>query len=195
MKTFKLILNCLIPTLLVFSIILNIFLLSGFKLVKGDPVSHKQHTTSAIQKDPGKKTSAKNELIVESTTTADSCEPNEPNSDNIIYQDTNIKITYIRLKECTPDHTYEFEIENTSSKTLSVLFTDLYINDKPVYTSGLTCDKVLPGIVITEDLVLLVKEWEQFTTSPNKVSFKIKLINEKSKLDLYETDRIILTFK
>ena len=70
----------------------------------------------------------------------------------------------------------------------------MIINGQKVYTSGLTCENLLPETTVVEDFVLLDKDYEHFTSSPDNVNFIIKLVNSKSRLDWYESDQIKLTF-
>jgi hypothetical protein len=121
--------------------------------------------------------------------------PDENNlTETLVYEDDNITVTYLTSTEDSDEIVHLFNIKNTSEKTLTVITSELYLNGQRVYTSGLTCEKLLPDTDSDEELVLLNKEWKQVTNYPSKVSFKIKLLNDKSRLDLYETDLITLEF-
>lgn len=119
-------------------------------------------------------------------------EPEEP-TEELIYQDDNIKVKYLYSEDGPSGPVHKFEIENTTTKPLTVLFTDLYINGHPVYSSGLTCEKLQPDTAVVEEMFLLMKEYTQFTDY--EVTFTIKLINAKSCLDLYESEQITLKFQ
>ena len=201
MKIFKLILNCVLPTLLVFSIVLNILLLCGFEFNKKpediesiptmtDTEDYTDPNTADTEDYYGFYTEDYNPPI----TVKDEAESENKNINNLIYQDDNITITYIESEKRASDIIHKFNIKNTSKKTLTVITSELYLNGQRVYVSGLTCEKLLPATDNIEELVLLEKEWNQLIEYPSEVSFKIKLVNDKSHLDLYETDLITLKF-
>lgn len=200
MKTFKMILCCVIPTLLVLSIILNILLLCGFEFsrTKTEPEILTPQTLVLPEEKPEErftemeKDTETNSGIptVDYDKPVETIEPTE----TAVYEDDNIKITYLTCDETTEEIVHSFKIENKSQKAISLITSELYLNGQRIYISGLTCDKLLPQSETTEELVLLNNEWKQFTNYPSKISLKFKLINEKSKLDLYETGLIKLTF-
>jgi hypothetical protein len=201
MKIFKLILNCVLPTLLVFSIVLNILLLCGFEFNKKpeDIESIPTMTDTEDYTDPNTAdTEDYYDFYTEDynppITVKDEAESENKNINNLIYQDDNITITYIESEKRASDIIHKFNIKNTSKKTLTVITSELYLNGQRVYVSGLTCEKLLPATDNIEELVLLEKEWNQLIEYPSEVSFKIKLVNDKSHLDLYETDLITLKF-
>jgi hypothetical protein len=201
MKIFKLILNCVLPTLLVFSIVLNILLLCGFEFNKKSEDTESIPTIAETEDyvDPNAiYTEDYYDYYVEdynpSIAVKDEAESENKNINNLIYQDDNITITYIESEKRASDIIHKFNIKNTSKKTLTVITSELYLNGQRVYVSGLTCEKLLPATDSTEELVLLEKEWSQLIEYPSGVSFKIKLVNDKSHLDLYETDLITLKF-
>lgn len=199
MKLFKLILICVMTTLLVISITLNIFLLCGFRFTKD--------TDSQITDTPTKiytsetQTEHNEDTVTESSTTSrlnsseDSNKSTEVEPISIaVYKDANVKVTYVQSNDSPAGIIHNFKIENLSSKTLTVVFTDIFVNGHPVYSSGLTCEKILPGATAVEELVLLDREYELSITSEHEISFIIKLINAKSYLDLYNSNRITLEF-
>jgi LEA14-like dessication related protein len=110
--------------------------------------------------------------------------------EEVVYEDTNIKVSYCGIKEDTFELTYLFKIENNSSKSINVTFDNLYINGQRVYVSGLTCEKLLPGTSEVEDFVLKEFECNQNPEKENELVFTIKLMNAKSYLDIYETEQV-----
>lgn len=200
MKTFKMILCCVIPTLLVLSIILNILLLCGFEFsrTKTEPEILTPQTLVLPEEKPEERfTEMEKDTETNSgIPTIDYDKPVETAEpvETAVYEDDNIKITYLTCDETTEEIVHSFKIENKSQKAISLITSELYLNGQRIYISGLTCDKLLPQSETTEELVLLNNEWKQFTNYPSKISLKFKLINEKSKLDLYETGLIKLTF-
>jgi hypothetical protein len=200
MKIFKLILNCVLPTLLVFSIVLNVLLLCGFEIRKDSKEltpSDVQTTVTPVEDDTSNECTKKpnKNPTTDSKPTTTSDVVSEPDSEGtLVYEDNNIRVLYLETQQDVSGVVHKIKIENNTSKTLTVLFTDVIINGQKVYTSGLTCENLLPETDVVEDFVLLDKDWEHFTSSPDDVNFIIKLVNSKSRLDWYESDQIKLTF-
>jgi hypothetical protein len=200
MKIFKLILNCVLPTLLVFSIVLNVLLLCGFEIRKDSKEltpSDVQTTVTPVEDDASNECTKKpnKNPTTDSKPTTTSDVVSEPDSEGtLVYEDNNIRVLYLETQQDVSGVVHKIKIENNTSKTLTVLFTDVIINGQKVYTSGLTCENLLPETDVVEDFVLLDKDWEHFTSSPDDVNFIIKLVNSKSRLDWYESDQIKLTF-
>ena len=200
MKLFKLILNCVLPVILIISLVLNVLLLMGFKITKEDTKVPEQtevvetdcvkpHNKEDKNKRPEPEQTEEieetEETVVEETTT-----PEHEESDyRIIYEDNNIRVKYICFDYTRPDPTYHFEIENLSTKTLNILFTDVCVNGKVVYVSGLTCDKLRPETSLVDEFVLSTKDNIDYNPS-TEISFRIKLTDSKSYLDLYTTKQI-----
>lgn len=199
MKLFKIIIICVVSVALVLSLALNVFLLCGFEIVKKadspEPTPAESGTDAPEEKEPDKKPKPHKDRPLHPTVSKDDGEKPCDNSCGVlIYRDDNIKVTYLSSCEEASGPVHTMRLENTSSKTLTVLFSEVYINDREVFASGLTCEHLLSDTETDAGLYLVKTDWEHFTDSPDKVSFKIKLQNDKSRLDLYETDRITLTF-
>lgn len=210
MKLFKIIMNCVIATLFIASIIFNIFVLSGFRIVDTNTY------TPEINEPQNEQYEAQNEP----NESNESNEPNKPNEHDIIkpnkhevnkeneceklpveepveepikdlvYQDNNITVFFCGLKEDFTELTYQFEIKNTSSTPLNIVFDDLIIDGERVYVSGLTCEKLLPGNTSVEDFVVKEFDGSQNENIKREFKFNIKLMNAKSYLDLYETEQV-----
>lgn len=205
MKLFKLIMNCVISVLLVLSVALNIFIFSVLGI--GTSEGFKQ-TLLAKELMTGLSSVEPDETVPEETKASDPVEETAPavstipteNKDNSgtsnvtpIYQDENVKITYMKKEE---DHllgpVYKFIIENTSDRPLTVSFSDVYIDGFKVDLSGLYCDDLEMGAKAVADLTLYQSEWEDFTTNPSRVEFRVRLTNPKSLLTIYDSD--VITF-
>ena len=208
MKLFKLILNCVLPVILIISLVLNVLLLMGFKITKEGtredttvPEQTEVVETDCVKpnhkKDKNKrpepeteKTEETEETVVEEVTTPEPTVPEETTY-QIIYEDTNIRVKYICFDYTRPNPTYFFEIENLSSKPLNVLFTDVCVNGKIVYVSGLTCEKLRPETSLIDEFVLSTKDNIDYNPSI-EISFRIKVTDSNSYLDLYTTESIYL---
>ena len=205
MKTFKMILCCVIPTLLVISILLNVLLLCGFKFTResGDtdkPVMTVTRTEPDDKKDDMNESAEKDDTVVDTSNpvVTQKYEDTTPTPNQtvgkVIYDDTNIKVTYVSTQKKGSDIVHNFKIENLTKKTLTVLFTDIIINGTKVYISGLTCENLLPETSSVEEFVLYEKDWTMFTEYPSDISFRIELVNSKSRLDWYESNLINMKF-
>lgn len=200
MKLFKLILNCVLPVILIISLVLNVLLLMGFKITREDTTVPEQTEvveTDCVKpnhkKDKNKRpepeteqTEETEETVVEEVTTTPETEESVY---RIVYEDNNIRVKYICFDYTRPDPTYHFEIENLSTKTLNVLFTDVCVNGKIVYVSGLTCEKLRPETSLVDEFVLSTKDNIDYNPS-TEISFRIKVTDSKSYLDLYTTESI-----
>jgi hypothetical protein len=193
MKLFKIIMNCVIATLLVVSVTINIFVLAGFRIVNTNtstPNTNVSQNANMDEQDefkkPNKKDNKKDNNCFENTSTEDT----EEFEGIVVYEDDNIIVTYFGIKEEADELTYLFEIENLSNKTINVTFDEIYIDGQRVYNSGLTCEKLLSNTSQIEDFVIKDFEGEQDSDSYEEFTFNIKLMNAKSYLDLYETEQV-----
>lgn len=198
MKLFKIIMNCVIATLLIVSVTLNIFVLAGFRIVDTDTytpntnVSQNANNESQNEsEEPHKKHDNKHHKDKADRPENTSVEESEEEAiRELVYQDDNITVFFCGLKEDTAELTYLFEVENTSDTTLNITFDNLLIDGARVYNSGLTCEKLLPGNTMVEDFVVKDFDGSQDSDVEREFAFNIKLMNAKSYLDLYETEQV-----
>ena len=189
MKTFKIIMNCIIGALLVVSLTINILALAGFRLVSGNtytPTTNVSQNANMDDQDEFKKPNKKNNNHFENTST----EETEEFEGIVVYEDDNIIVTYFGIKEEADELTYLFEIENLSDRTINVVFDELYLDGQRAYISGLTCENLLPNKSVVEDFVVKEAEGDQNPDSYEEFTFNIKLMNAKSYLDLYKTEQV-----
>lgn len=197
MKLFKVIMNCIIATILVVSITINIFVLAGFRIVNSNTYTPDTNVSQNANNDDQDESHKHNKkpnrhkgnkfenIYVE--------EPEEESIREFVYQDDNITVFFCGIKEDTAELTYLFEIENTSDTSLNVVFDNLMIDGERVYISGLTCEKLLPGDTSVEDFVVKKVDSSQDADAERAFAFNIKLMNAKSYLDLYETEQVTVT--
>lgn len=212
MKCFKIIMKCVMVVLLVLIIVLVV--LNTFRLQtlldKGIP----NNTTSSNQEVPedsnetesvedvslpsAKPTFDKTEgtdtnLTEPEQTKTESIETKPAENKNIIYQDANVVITYLRSEESDFGLVYKFEVANTGNRAFTVQFSDIYVDGYRMALSGLYCKNLQPETKAVDDFILLTNEWEDITDSPSEVKFTVVLVNPDTYLNLFESDRI--TFK
>ena len=196
MKLFKIIMNCVIATLLVVSVTINIFVLAGFRIVNTNTYTHNTNVSQNANNEPCEP-DKKPENTCPNNATNTSVVPSGESEDKVIrelvYQDNNITVYFCGLKEDTAELTYLFEIENNSDTSLNITFDNLLIDGVRVYNSGLTCEKLLPGNTVVEDFVVKDFDGSQNSDIGREFTFNIKLMNAKSYLDLYETEQVKVT--
>ena len=196
MKLFKIIMNCVIATLLVVSVTINIFVLAGFRIVNTNTYTHNTNVSQNANNEPCEP-DKKPEHTCPNNATNTSVVPSGESEDKVIrelvYQDNNITVYFCGLKEDTAELTYLFEIENNSDTSLNITFDNLLIDGVRVYNSGLTCEKLLPGNTVVEDFVVKDFDGSQNSDIGREFTFNIKLMNAKSYLDLYETEQVKVT--
>lgn len=196
MKLFKIIMNCVIATLLVVSIAINIFVLAGYRIADtADTTSNTNVSQNANNEpcEPDKKTESTYSNETTNTSMESSGESEDEAIRELVYQDNNITVYFCGLKEDTAELTYLFEVENTSNTAFNITFDNLMIDGMRVYNSGLTCEKLLPGNTKVEDFVIKDCEGSQNPDIDREFVFNIKLMNAKSYLDLYETEQVKVT--
>ena len=193
MKLFKIIMNCVIATLLIVSVAINIFVLAGFRVVNTNTSTPNTNVSQNAFKDDQdeskkhhKKEDKKEDNCFENTSTEEAEEP----VGVLVYKDDIIAVTYFGIKEEADELTYLFEIENFSEGTINVTFEELYLDGQRVYISGLTCENLLPESSTMEDFVIKECDGSQDADSYEEFTFNIKLMNAKSYLDLYETEQV-----
>ena len=195
MKTFKIIMNCVIAALLVVSLTINILALAGFRLVGKDTYTPNTNVSQNAYNEPQNECNKQNNK-----------QPNkQPNNFNnqqnntqqsatetkgVFFENEFVRITYLKYEDGVFGPEYVFEIENISDKELTVRFSDLYIDNYQVFISGLTCTDLLAGKKAVSEMTLLTTEWEQFTDCPTSVSFIIEIVNPKSYSTYFKSDRI-----
>lgn len=200
MKLFKIIMNCVIATLLVVSITLNIFVLAGFRIVDTDTYTPNTNVSQNANNEPQNESEEShkkhdNKHHKDKTNEFENTSIEESEEEAIrelVYQDDNITVYFCGLKADTAELTYLFEVENNSNTALNITFDNLLVDGARVYNSGLTCEKLLPGNMAVEDFVVKDFDGSQDSDVEREFAFNIKLMNAKSYLDLYETEQVIV---
>ena len=212
MTCFKIIMNCAIVVLLVLMtvlIALNTFVLQTF-LNKGI-LNNTTSSNQEVLEDSNETENVEDVSLPSVKPTFDKAESTDPNltgpeqtktesietkpaeNKNIVYQDANVVITYLRSEESDFGPVYKFEVANTGNRAFTVQFSDVYVNGYRMALSGLYCENLQPETKAIDDFILLTNEWEDITDSPSEVKFTVVLVNPDTYLNLFESDRI--TFK
>jgi hypothetical protein len=191
MKTFKIIMNCIIAALLVVSLTINILALSGFRLVGKDTYTPNTNVSQNANNEPQNECNKQpNKQPNNFNNQQNNTQQSATETKDVFFENEFVRITYLKYEDGVFGPEYVFEIENISDKELTVRFSDLYIDNYQVFISGLTCTDLLAGKKAVSEMTLLTTEWEQFTDCPTSVSFIIEIVNPKSYSTYFKSDRI-----
>ena len=195
MKTFKIIMNCVIAALLVVSLTINILALAGFRLVSKDTYTPNTNVSQNAYNEPQNECNKQNNKQPNKqpnnfNNQQNNTQQSAPETKDVFFENELVRITYLKYEDGVFGPEYVFEIENISDKELTVRFSDLYIDNYQVFISGLTCTDLLAGKKAVSEMTLLTTEWEQFTDCPTSVSFIIEIVNPKSYYTYFKSDRI-----
>lgn len=195
MKLFKIIMNCVIATLLVVSVTINIFVLAGFRIVNTNTYTPNTNVSQNANNEPQNECNKQNNRQPNKqpnsfNTQQNNTQQNNTETKEVFFENEFVRITYLKYEDSIFGPEYIFEIENISDKELTVRFSDLYIDNYQVFISGLTCTDLLAGKKAVSEMTLLTTEWEQFTDCPTSVSFIIEIVNPKSYSTYFKSDRI-----
>ena len=195
MKTFKIIMNCVIAALLVVSLTINILALAGFRLVGKDTYTPNTNVSQNAYNEPQNECNKQNNKQPNKqpnnfNNQQNNTQQSTAETKNVFFENEFVRITYLKYEDGVFGPEYVFEIEIISDKELTVRFSDLYIDNYQVFISGLTCTDLLAGKKAVSEMTLLTTEWEQFTDCPTSVSFIIEIVNPKSYYTYFKSDRI-----
>ena len=116
----------------------------------------------------------------------------EPDSDltqdesRVIYDDNNVRITFIKQKAGLLGPSLVLSIENTGTKTIDVEFTNVFINDCRADFSSCYCSSLDGGGKAIETLTLWESDYEDTADRPEKVEFTL-LITEYTEHSTWRT--------
>lgn len=195
MKLFKIIMNCVIITLLVVSVTLNVFVLAGYRIVDTNTYTPNTNVSQNANREPQNECNKQNSRQPNKQPNSFNNQQNKVQQNNtdtkeLFFKNEFVRITYLKYEDGVFGPEYVFEIENISDKELTVRFSDLYIDNYQVFISGLTCTDLLAGKRAVSEMILLTTEWEQFADCPTSVSFVIEIVNPKSYSTYFKSERI-----
>lgn len=197
MNLFKTITIMVLAVMLTLAISFNIFILAIFEIK--DVQSFKQVllcrellnsmgqiSGNAPEADDTTDSSESFEEVPNETPSVDAT-PTEP---LVVYNENNIKITYVKQELGLLGPTLEFHIENNTDRTITIDFTNVYIDGYIAELSGGICDSLEAGKKAFTSLTLWEVDYEDFTDSPEKVEFIIRLRDSDSWNTLVESEPI-----
>jgi len=116
----------------------------------------------------------------------------EPNEEMIIYNEKDVKISYVAQELGLMGPSLKFYIENNTNQTLDICLTDIYIDGFKADFSGMYCSALGAGKKAYESLTLYEFEYEDFSDFPSVIEFVVKIQDSASWNTIVETDRMYL---
>lgn len=110
--------------------------------------------------------------------------------DEIIYEDSYVKITYVKQELSIFGPTIKFLVESKTDKTIDISFTDVHIDGFMADTVGVYVSELAEGKKSFETLYIYESDYEDFTNYPSMIEFTIKVQDSESWNDLAESDTI-----
>lgn len=208
MKLFKFIMVVAISILLVLSVALNIFVFTIFEI--NDTESFKQvllcrelveslnqlsnptvdttvdETTDEIVSDSAN-TEAEPETEPETEAPVETATKN-----SIIYEDSNVKITYVKQELSLLGPTLKFCVENKTTEAIDVSFNDVYIDGYMVDFCSIYVNALAGNRQSFENLYIYESDYKDFTAFPSMVEFTIKVKDTETWYDLAESEPIYI---
>ena len=194
MNAFKTIVITILAVMLTLSVAFNIFIITILDIK--DVTSFKQvllcrELLLSMNQIPEDNTTEAPNTNVESTPNTDSI-TTAPSESNIIYEDSYIKVTYIKQELSIFGPTVKFLIENKGTKAVDISFTDVHIDGYKVDLCGIYVDSLETSKKSFETLYLYESDYEDFTNYPSVVEFTIIVRDPTSWNDLSGSDVIYI---
>lgn len=196
MKTWKVLILCVVSSVLTLSLFFNIFFLSMF---------------GAWTPDGFKKALLGKELVdaftnveVPDTTPPDTNPDTEVEvPDNsfgikegeVVYSENGITITYMKQEEGLLGPRFKFFVENNYSHTIYVAARNVYIDGILADLSGGSQSDIEVGKKAFLEISLWSLDYEEYTDCPTKVEFDILIMHDDNWETLFEINDIVLQVK
>lgn len=111
-------------------------------------------------------------------------------TNEIVYEDDFIKVTYVKQELSLFGPTIKFLVESKTANTVDVSFTDVHIDGYMADTCGAFVFELAEGKKSFETLYIYESDYEDFTSFPSMIEFTIKVQDSESWNDLAESDTI-----
>lgn len=211
MKTWKVIILCVLSSLLTLSMFCNIFFLTVFGAWTPDGFKKallgKELVDAFTNVEEEVETPADDPVVEVPDTAPPDTNPNPDtevevpdNSFGIkegdeVYSENGITITYVKQEEGLLGPSFKFSVTNNSNQVLWVSATNVYIDGVQASVSGGSASDIEIGKKAFFDLTLWEAEYEDFTDYPTKVEFDIKIYDNDTWEDMYIIENLILQVK
>lgn len=205
MKTWKIIMLCVLSSLLTLSLFFNIFFLTIFGAWTPDGFKEALLGTESVHNREEVETPTDDPIVAVPDTTPPDTNPDTevevPDNSfgikegEIVYSANGITITYMKQEEGLLGPRFKFLIENNYSHTIYVAARNVYIDGILADLSGGSQSDIEVGKKAFLEINLWSSDYEEYTDCPTKVEFDILIMHDDSWETLFESNDIVLQVK
>lgn len=182
----------ILSALLVMSTFFNIFFLTMFGIK--DVESFKR---ALLSKELLDGLTGTTEVVPETDVDQNTSEnTSDATESKVVFSEGNIKITYVEQESGLLGPSFKFLIENNSTDSIYVSFTDVYVDGYLTDLSGgSTLSELAPSRKTFVSLTVWESDYEDFTDSPTNVEYTILVVNADTWETIVEVDGNKCTIK
>ena len=206
MKAWKIIILCVVSSLLTLSMFFNIFFLTIFGAWTPDGFKKALLGTETVHTSEEVETPTDDPVVeVPDTTLPDTdldTEVEVPDDSfgikegEVVYSENGITITYMKQEEGLLGPRFKFFVENNYSHTIYVAVRNVYIDGILAELSGGSQSDIEVGKKAFLEINLWSSDYEEYTDYPTKVEFDLLIMHEDNWVEtLFEIDDIVLQVK
>ena len=200
MKIWKIIMLCVLSSILTLSLFFNIFFLTIFgawtpdgfkKALLGNEIinafTNLEEEVETPTDDPV--------VEVPDTTPPDTDSGFGIKEGEVVYSENGITITYMKQEEGLLGPKFKFFVENNYSHTIYVAARNVYIDGILADLSGGSQSDIEVGKKAFLEINLWSSDYEGYTDCPTKVEFDLLIMHDDNWETLFEIDDIVLQVK
>ena len=205
MKAWKIIILCVVSSLLTLSMFFNIFFLTIFGAWTPDGFKKALLGTETVHTSEEVETPTDDPVVeVPDTTLPDTDTDTEvevPDDSfgikegEVVYSENGITITYMKQEEGLLGPKFKFFVENNYSHTIYVAARNVYIDGILAELSGGSQSDIEVGKKAFLEINLWSSDYEEYTDRPTEVEFDLLIIHDDNLETLFEIDDIVLQVK
>lgn len=209
MKTWKVIVLCVVSSVLTLSLFFNIFFLSMFGAWTPDGFKKallgKELVDAFTNVEEEVETPTDDPVVEVPDTTPPDTNPDTevevPDNSfgikegEVVYSENGITITYMKQEEGLLGPRFKFFVENNYSHTIYVAARNVYIDGILAELSGGSQSDIEVGKKAFLEISLWSSDYEDYTDCPTKVEFDILIMHDDNWETLFEINDIVLQVK
>jgi hypothetical protein len=119
----------------------------------------------------------------------------DPVKYEVIYEDTYIKVTYVKQELSIFGPAIKFLIESKTTQTIDISFTNVHIDGYMADLCGVFVSELAEGKKSFETLYIYESDYENYTSFPSMVEFTIKVQDSSSWADLAKSNPIYINIQ
>lgn len=119
----------------------------------------------------------------------------DPVKDEVIYEDTYIKVTYVKQELSIFGPAIKFLIESKTTQTIDISFTNVHIDGYMADLCGVFVPELAEGKKSFETLYIYESDYENYTSFPSMVEFTIEVQDSESWADLAKSNPIYINIQ